>query len=369
MPSFSFAFFLKLLKRRKIKFSNIFIILSAAFIVNQHSTIELLLFYIRCQWASSALPPLGGIKLAIFGYDYLAPPEIIFELHKNRIITVSWQDRFIDHATFLTRQCFYSYFYISTFSKQAMDNEKIFSVSTSIVGLPHTDFFFRLDNEIKNALAVPLSCKFFCVVLDYFTFDDPGQDRLSPLVNSTGNESFYADIISLARSLPHVFFLIRGKSNNWTKLEKFKKVVSSIASIDNIAIDFDYSNMRSYYLCARANFVIAKYTSMVDECLNYGIPVFIYDFSPFFNRFVASFFNVYGKTILCSNYNELFNNVTSLLLEPNIKEVFANVSNLLYDKDADGGTYLRIRTMLKRLLYEGWNDSQFNSSALAPTSK
>jgi hypothetical protein len=92
------------------------------------------------------------------------------------------------------------------------------------------------------------------------------------------NKLFYRDIIALARRFPRNCFVICGKDAEWLKLETFSDIRDDIAATSNIAINSDYSEpLIAYSLAAGADSVVARYTSLRDQCLAINKPVIYHD--------------------------------------------------------------------------------------------
>ena len=67
---------------------------------------------------------------------------------------------------------------------------------------------------------------------------------------------------------------------NWTENPYFKSILEEIESCENIKLSNDYSeSFYSLKLCANADLVIAKHTSLADECLSNEIPVLFYEYT------------------------------------------------------------------------------------------
>ena len=62
-----------------------------------------------------------------------------------------------------------------------------------------------------------------------------------------------------------------------------------LRSQENFAISRDYSRpAESYHLCSEADLVIAKHTSLVDECMSWGIPCLLHDYAENYTRYAQS---------------------------------------------------------------------------------
>ena len=73
--------------------------------------------------------------------------------------------------------------------------------------------------------------------------------------------------------------------------ENMTKIKEKMDKIDNIIIDREYEKSeRSYDLAVISDLILAKYTSIGDECLALGIPVIFHDYAVNHNNNFSSFF-------------------------------------------------------------------------------
>ena len=68
---------------------------------------------------------------------------------------------------------------------------------------------------------------------------------------------------------------------DWVVDERFSGIAARINALPNIKVNCNYGSLNeSYRLCAAADLVIAKHTSLVDEVLALGIPCVLHDYTP-----------------------------------------------------------------------------------------
>src|SRR5207247_1114874 len=94
------------------------------------------------------------------------------------------------------------------------------------------------------------------------------------------HEHFLRDMLRMAADIPSAFIVCRFKYADWTLLPRFATIVAEIESRENLTISTEYDKpFFSYGLCAHSDLVIAKPTSLADECLAVGIPVLFHDYT------------------------------------------------------------------------------------------
>ena len=83
---------------------------------------------------------------------------------------------------------------------------------------------------------------------------------------------------------------------------------------ENLIISTNYKvPFHSYKLCKNSDLIIAKHTSLVDECLSYKYPVLIHDYSHNYISHISITFDYKNSPIICHNYQQLFLKVKSHL--------------------------------------------------------
>ena len=97
------------------------------------------------------------------------------------------------------------------------------------------------------------------------------------------------DIIKLAQERSDLVFVLRSKDMNWLSDPAVAAMKERIREEENIRISTDYSQLaESYRLCSEADLVIAKHTSLVDECMSAGIPCLLHDYSENYTGYAQS---------------------------------------------------------------------------------
>ena len=88
----------------------------------------------------------------------------------------------------------------------------------------------------------------------------------------------------------------------------------------------------SYKLCANADLVIAKHTSLADECLSNEIPVLFYDYTHNMKKLMSEAFDYSPSRLMCYNFDELLEKSKSLLFNDSseLKNEIAALKNTIY---------------------------------------
>ena len=85
-------------------------------------------------------------------------------------------------------------------------------------------------------------------------------------------------------------------------LKKFNKIYNC----ENIIISSNYKeSFYSYKLCAHADLVISKHTSLADECLVCKIPVLFYEYAHNMKKTLINPPNYLPTELICNNFGVL----------------------------------------------------------------
>ena len=135
-----------------------------------------------------------------------------------------------------------------------------------------------------------------------------------PHLNWSAQIIFLEDIIKLSQHLSNVFIVLRYKKLNWLSNIYFKKILTKINNCENIIISDNYRESHySYKLCANADLIIARHTSLADECLSNEIPVLFHDYSHNMQEIVLDIPNYLPSSLVCNNFEELYQKSKSFL--------------------------------------------------------
>jgi len=151
---------------------------------------------------------------------------------------------------------------------------------------------------------------------------------------------FLEDIIKLSKSLENIFIVLRYKNLVWTENEYFKKIFDKIHRCENIILSNNYEeSFYSYKLCAHADLIIAKATSIADECLSKEIPVLFHEYTHNTELTISYFSNYLPPELICYNFEELYQRSKSSLfsnsskIREEVKKVNAKIYAVSEKKD------------------------------------
>ena len=301
-----------------------------------------------------------NLKLALIDYDILCPKTLILALEKNNIKTIATQERFIHtFCTSFSNVIVDTYYVASEFAANVMKNSKYYDVENLIpVGLYRTDYLslYKTKNIPKEISKAKKNGKKILIALGYNTPDYWFESYTSAEVNWSSHINFLEDIIKLAQGLSDTLIILRYKSLDWIDNIHFKKILKKIDDCDNIIISTNYTEaFYSYKLCANADLIIAKHTSLADECLSNAIPVLFYEYGHNHTQIVSDVFNYLSSELMCHNFEELFEKSKSLLFNRSskLKDEIIKLNKTIYHVKEKGNIKNKIIGHLENLISEG----------------
>lgn len=156
----------------------------------------------------------------------------------------------------------------------------------------------------------------------------------------------------MAVNFPDVFFIFRFKELDWLSNDFFKDVLFKIDSLSNICISDEYANDGySYKLCAYADAIIAKHTSLADECLCKDIPVIFHEYSHNYSGLISEFTDLFPKEVMAYNYLELKNKLEQALNKAEFfhRQIKSGDLEKIYSTSSSGNIKLSIKKYLEKL--------------------
>jgi hypothetical protein len=303
----------------------------------------------------TALSSYEKSPLAIVGYEILFSKPLAIALEQMKIPTVATQERYI--AAFY-RNCSFvlnTYLCASSFIAERLRNADRVIVDKYIpVGMVRTDLLHRTYGKARVPLSVSGGTRRLVVALNYHSERDSWSNSTMPITNWEANRLFLRDMISLARDLPEIYVIIRGKNADWMSLPAFAGIVETISRMDNIHVDHTYDRYNvSYELCANADLVIAKHTSLGDECLSVGIPVLFHDYTHNSPCVVASAFDYGAADVMCFDYPALLRRTKVALAGRASRLNSDRPLESLYGDLNDGAVAARIRSIVAERFLAG----------------
>jgi len=271
-----------------------------------------------------AIKKFKNLKVAIIDYDCLCPKPLILALEKNNIKTVATQERFI--TTFYTsfaNVVLDTYYAASEYSAKIIKKSKYYDIKNIVpVGQYRSDYISlykgqSIPEEISSAKK---SGKKILVVLGHHCPNHWFESYTDPIVNWSAQISFLEDVIRLSQNLDNTFIILRYKVLDWASDPYFKNILNKINNCKNIVISNNYEESHySYKLCANADLIIAKNTSLADECLVHEIPVLFHEYTHNMKKIIAGAFDYLSSGIICYDFEELLEKSKSLLFNSSNK--------------------------------------------------
>jgi len=178
------------------------------------------------------------------------------------------------------------------------------------------------------------------VALPYHAAGSPSDSRATIFTSWTSVSHFIDGVCGVADAHPTARVTIRSKSMTPGVGPPLAQTWQRVEDHARVAVDRDYATpYRSYHLCAEADLVIAKYTSLADECLAVGVPVLLHDFSHQHAAFASGIYDYLPDRLWVHSDAELHERVDWVL--------------------ADGGADFRAWwEPHRRRIYGDWNDGQ-----------
>jgi len=279
-----------------------------------------------------------NLKIAIIDYDCLCPKTLIFVFNKNNIETVATQERFItSFFTSYQNVILDTYYAMSEYAAKIINNSKYHEVKNIVpIGQYRSDYISLYKNEtvpreISNAKN---SGKKILVVFGNNSADYWFGSYPDPLTNWTAQLNFLEDCFRLSQNLKNTFVVLRYKFLEWSENEYFEKFLYKMHNNENIIISNNYEEyFYSYKLSAHADLVIAKHTSIADECLVNEIPVLFHEYSHNMKKnAIIDIPNYLPDNLICRNIEELLAKSKSLLFNEasDLKDEISKLSKTIY---------------------------------------
>lgn len=257
---------------------------------------------------SMGLQPYTDCSLALIGHDILFPKSLSLALEACDIPTVAVQERFI--SPFYSNYSVLMSFYLCSSSLCVSELEKNGRALVGKfieIGMPRTDLLYKARanalpdklNTIKRNYKLIIALNFHCELNQW-------QSMSNPILNWQAHRNFIEDMLKLSTEIPNVYIIFRGKTNEWVDLNEFSDLVAVINRLENVEVDNNYNSFNvSYDLCAQADLIIGKHTSLIDESLSIGLPVLVHDYGHNYSELITKAFDYSDCEIICKDYETL----------------------------------------------------------------
>ena len=277
------------------------------------------------------------------------PKPLSLALESLNIKTVAITDRFLNGFSNNHTLNVDTLFSTCEFSSKIYQRSDRFLVENFFnVGQVRTDHFF--DKEIMHSKS---NKKRNVIVLDFHINDDVDAEKFHPILNWKNDINFRNEILTLAELNPEIDFIFRGKNCDWYKNEFHSKVAAKADNLPNVNVDKEYSKnyWKSYHLCASADLIIARPTSLAEECVSKGLDVIVLDYGINYSKTVSGFLPELLREYYCYNFEEfkfMFENwkKQKYVLSKDIK---SQIQTYIFSNLTDGMVKERIQKFLNEI--------------------
>ena len=231
----------------------------------------------RVEQGEAALRVFSNARFALLGYEYLFPIWLAYALQSRAIRVVAAQERFFHCLLPGWPVIVDDYFVHGEAAQQRLARNEFACITRTY---PAGDVRTEWLTNPSNYEGFPSGYDHLTLVLDWPSTPDPAEDRQLHTACWANNKLFYRDIFHLAVRFPKCFFLIRGKNADWLDIPDFDDIRQEMKALSNVAVNADYSQQRiAYTLASKADSIVARFTSFIDQALAVGKPVIVHDIS------------------------------------------------------------------------------------------
>lgn len=276
---------------------------------------------------------LKKLRIIYCDYDVLFPKTILLACDIKNIKTISNQERYL--LNYLLPPLFYNYYltvgkqFEEDFKKKGYIVDEYFSIGTLRTSKDVSLKKIKLNKEIlrlKNKNKKIVLCLGINVADKYHTQLE-GKNG-----NSVENNiNFFEQIILLAKNFKDLYFIIRFKMDSNINLLP-QNLLEEIEKMENLELNKVTSKVNIYELVHISNFVIGRYTSLIEESLLDGINTIIYDEINFTNSLEQ--YHFFKTVVKAKDRDDLHNYLRIFLdgkdlygkeIEKEIKNSFSNI--------------------------------------------
>lgn len=312
-------------------------------------------FYVSYKFYTKVLEGYPNLKTALIDYDILCPKALLLAFEARNIKSVAAQERFIAPFYIMYGAIVNTYLCGSDYIAGIMKKLSSYYVDHYLpAGQYRSDnLTIARQSPPPQILKEPIAQgRRIITALGFHTHLNWYNSQSDPLLNWTAHRHFLYDMIRLSQDIPNVFIILRFKLIDWVSLEVFADVIREIESSENITVSLDYEkSFFSYDLCAHSHLVIAKHSSLGDECLSVGIPVLFHEYTHNTERLVADVFDYSPTRIMCFNYEELLERSKAVLMgDSTMASDYEYLKSVVYGGLGDGKVRERIHGHIESMM-------------------
>lgn len=226
------------------------------------------------------LKNLRKLKLVLITMETEFSQELSLALSIRNIQIVAVQDRFLlpfgpNCTTILDH-----YFVMGEFVKNYLyeHQNRFYTRNIHLLGNIKTDALYNYHEEIPTKYKAIKNHSKIVLILDFLMAHDFISSHFHDEANWTNGIKFYQDLYLLAQQFPNIHFVLKGKDNSNYAIPGIMPYFTQLEALNNFTIEKDLEIYKPHVLGRIADAALCLYTSMADELLAFGTPVFIYDF-------------------------------------------------------------------------------------------
>lgn len=263
-----------------------------------------------------------SLKICLIDHDSITPKGFLLALKKNKITTISSQQRINNiwlpwHSTFLDYYFVYNNFVADIIKKKKSQ----FNIENIVIsGSVKENFIkkFNYKNISEDILCLKKNKKLILALGHHVPMSSTEQES-SIWINKYSAKLFLQNCLAIAQNNSNCFVIIRYKYlPNFNFF--FNEVIDQINKSKNILICNNYDeSYRTYKICSVADLIIGEYTSLVDECIASEKAVLVHDFSYQFSGHAKKYFKHLPEKIFCTNKDELLKKTKEFLMMDDFK--------------------------------------------------
>jgi hypothetical protein len=309
-------------------------------LIRSWSTFIVWLFFIQ-QYISyikycEVIKKFKALKIALIDFDYLCPKTLLLAFKKNNIKTFATQERFITTFHSYANVMVDTYYTASEFTANLIKRSKYYDIKNVVpMGQYRSDYIplYKNKNVPEEISKEKNNGKKILIILGHHSPDYWFESYNEPLLNWTDQLGFLEECIRLSQGLSNTYIILRYKTLSWLTNKFFKNILDKINNCENITISTNYKESAySYKLCANADLVIAKHTSLADECLANEIPVLFHEYTHNMKKIFLVFPNYLPSELICYNFDELYQKSKSFLFSSSnkLKDEIKKLNQTIY---------------------------------------
>ncbi len=311
-------------------------------------------FYFYCfrqmEFMLSAMANFGKARVALIGYDILFPPFLSIALSMSGITTIACQERFFCTWYDFNKVVLDHYFVCGEVVKEWIDSRP----QTYCVEQVHVTGPIRLDLIHEESRHLP-DDKYTAIKKDYllvlamdYQTSLTEHENYRAMTNHWGCiRRFYEDLVQLCHDIPGLYVVIKSKNADNAVNPQFQDIHDRIEATPNLSFETDLATYTPSRMIAIADGAIALQTSMADEMLAAGKPVWFYDFF----GLPTPYFDYETFPVIVRDYDELADRMRRLVTDGQFvdEDVFASYRKRFYGDSYDGKIRARLHPKLESI--------------------